>query len=82
MTHEKIHHLDSLTGSSLRQELVIDNCAHCRFFQARKGTPIGWCHRFPPTLNIESAEVEGWGFPQVTDVDWCGEWQESKQGAK
>ncbi len=78
MSHDKIHHLDSLTGTSLRQDVIIDNCSHCRFFQVRKESSIGWCHRFPPALQIESYEIDGWAFPQVTNTDWCGEWQEKR----
>lgn len=46
-------------------------CNNCKFAVPPKGTGLGICRRFPPTV-VE----DGMGlFPLVGPSDWCGEWE-------
>lgn len=58
-------------------EASISACGNCRFYRiAGAGTGThGWCRRFPPSLRLEEGDT-GWGFPEVTENDWCGEWSQ------
>lgn len=67
-----------------------ERCETCRFFDTtdRDGNFRGECHRYPPNPSMTAQQqkeaisavgpndglLATW-FPEVTKVDWCGEFQ-------
>lgn len=52
------------------------SCSSCRFAKVAVGeddAPRLDCRRFPPAVITTDEVLVAW--PQVSDDDWCGEWQ-------
>ena len=60
-----------------------ETCASCKFFESADST----CRINPPARlprKFDAAATSGnrvreealiWGWPAVTDMDWCGQWK-------
>lgn len=48
-------------------------CANCRFFGRASGVPV--CKRLPPRVVVLNRSHAATRYPEVTIVDWCGEWK-------
>lgn len=52
-------------------QMVKPACKDCRFFQEAGSREDAECRRRPPTT------IDGYGFPFVKPIDWCGEFEAS-----
>jgi hypothetical protein len=57
----------------------VDSCSTCKFWHGTKAYSFNGetrkhadCRRFPPVFPHPG---ESHDFPQVSELDWCGEWQ-------
>ena len=50
-----------------------EKCGSCKYFDGKEKK--GYCIRFPP---VYVGLPEYWLYPNVYNIDWCGEWKKKK----
>ena len=56
-------------------------CGNCKFWDLEgglsevDGQEQGQCRRYPPTYHDDCVGC----FPETYDINWCGEWQPTKE---
>lgn len=50
-------------------------CKDCAHFLPDPGDDTGECRRYPKQLAVMDGEMVACVFPDMRELDWCGEWQ-------
>lgn len=58
---------------------ISKRCATCRFYDGAEEETIGLCRRYAPEPHLLSSGANTMQWPQVSNKDWCGEYDRQKR---